>query len=400
MKNRYRIMTIILVLLLLGSLTACGAGPAASGDDHSDWAGVRDSITYGTLTDTGFYYVDVYRLSYFDFAANTSAVLCHKPGCLHEDNQCDAYLFGMSNRPMYFYNNRLYYVDSYEPTLYSRNAIGMELTKIATLGTKYLEEQKVVQIRSGAIAGGYLYYEASVSAVTVDENGDNTRMVERDYIGRVNLSTGKDEILIEEVYDNQYEKLILCAARENGVLLSRLEGMEDMDSKDSAFVETAAKSPVTLEYWNGETGETTVLFRKTRRECIGIAKLFNGKVYFKISGSMQSEDRGCTYSYDLNTGKEEKACPYYTNYQLCGSYTLCYDAENKEMLYDMATGKTLPCELDKSVYVYNVSNKGCVIGYSIYEEDGSRKERRFYYVTLDSLADGLQEADLQYIYTF
>ena len=393
-------IAIVLVLLLLGSLAACSEKPAVSGGDHSDWVWVPDGITYGALTDTGFYYVNYCFLSYFDFAANASTVLCYNAGCRHEDEQCDAYLRGAGNRPMYFYNDRLYYLDVFEPTLYSRNAIGMELTKIATLGTKYLEGQKVVKIRSGAIAGGYLYYGATVSAVTVDENGNNTRRMERDYIGRVNLSTGKDEILVEEFYDNQHEKLSLCAVRENEVLLSRMEGMEDMNSKDPGYIEAVSKIYATKEHWNGETGETTVLFRKTIRECSGIKKISNGKMYFTTHGSIQAEDAGHTYSYDLNTGKEEKVCPYRTSYQMCGTYTQCIDAEKNVVLFDMATGNMLPYELGKSAYVYNVSDKGCVIGYYAYAEDVSGQERRFYYVTLDSLADGLQEADLQYIYTF
>ena len=392
--------SIILILFLLGSLAACSEKPAVSGGDHSDWVWVRDGITYGALTDTGFYYVDYCFLSYFDFAANASTVLCYNAGCRHEDEQCDAYMFAMANRPMYFFDDRLYYFSQTEPTLYSRNAIGIDLKKIGTVGTKYIEEQKTVKIGHCAIAGGYLYYEADVYSATTDENGASMLMVEREYVGRINLTTGKDEIIIEEIHDKQHEKLILCAARANGVLLNRWEGMEEMDRKDPAYTDVLGKIPVTLEQWSGESNETTVLFRKTINECSGIKMVSGAKVYYTSYSSSKEDNAGYTYSYDLNSGKTETACPHRTRWHLGGVYVQCNDLEGNVFLYDMSAGKTLPYELNRTANVYNVSDKGYVMWLTVDTEDGSSKERRFYYVTLDSLADGLQEADLQYIYTF
>ena len=393
-----KLFALILAVLMLCSLAACSEEPAVSGDDHSDWVWVRDYITYGALSDTGYYYAHGSILHYFDFVANASTVLCYNAGCLHEDNQCDAYMFAMGNRPMYFFDDRLYYFSQTEPTLYSRNATGIDLKKIGTMGAKYIEEQKAVTIGNCAVAGGYLYYEAAIFAQVI-ENGVSTTKVERECIGRINLASGKDEIIIEEMHDKQNEKLILCAARENGVLLNRWEGMEEMDRNDPAFSESLGKIPVTLEQWNGETGETTVLFRKTMNECSGIKMVSGGKVYYKsLSGS--EADGGFTYSYDLRTGKEETACPHRTRWHLGGAYVQCNDLEGNVFLYDMSAGKTLPYELNRAANVYNVSDKGYVMQLTVETEEGGPSERRFYYVTLDSLADGLQEADLQYMYTF
>ena len=317
MKKR---IAIVMVLLLLGSLAACGEKPAVSSDDHSDWVWVRDLPSWGALSDTGYYYAHASILHYFDFAANTSVVLCSQAGCPHKGEICDAYMVAQDSRRMHFVNDRLYYIDVLEPVLYSRNAIGIDLKKIGTMGNKYIEEQKAVKIGNCAVAGEYLYYEADVTAKITDEEGVVTTKLERACIGRIHLSTGKDEVLIEQMYDKQQgQKLILCAARANGVLLNRWEGMEAMDLQDPAYIETSNKIPVTLEYWNGETGETTVLFRKTIKECASINMVSDGKVYYKTLSYLDAENAGYTYSYDLNTGKEETVCAMNARAYLSGS---------------------------------------------------------------------------------
>ena len=390
MKKR---IAIVMVLLLLGSLAACGEKPAVSSDDHSDWVWVRDLPSWGALSDTGYYYARASILHYFDFAANTSVVLCSQAGCPHKGEICDAYMVAQDRRQMYFANDRLYYIDLFDLTLYSRNAIGMDLKKTGTIGTKYIKEQKAVKIGRCAVAGEYLYYEADVTAKITDEEGVVTTKLERACIGRIHLSTGKDEILIEQMYDKQQgQKLILCAARANGVLLNRWEGMEAMDLQDPAYIETSNKIPVTLEHWNGETGESTVLFRKTIKECSGIKMVSGGKVYYKSADGHEA-GAGLGYSYDLRTGKEETACPHRVRWYLGGSYVQCTDPEaEKTFIYDMATGQELSYELDGTQSVCSVSDKGYILQLTTDEEI------LYYYVAKDSLADGLQEADLQFIY--
>ena len=56
MKKR---IAIVMLLLLLGSLAACGEKPAVSSDDHSDWVWVRDLPSWGALSDTGYYMAGV-----------------------------------------------------------------------------------------------------------------------------------------------------------------------------------------------------------------------------------------------------------------------------------------------------------------------------------------------------
>ena len=75
-------------------------------------------------------------------------------------------------------------------------------------------------------------------------------------------------------------------------------------------------------------------------------------------------------------------------------------------VYNMSTGQKLPNTLEdpSGMQVVNISSKGVVVR-AFYEkntdENGlSTGEMRFFYITHDSLSNGLQETDLQYIYTF
>ena len=386
-------VVLILAVLMLCSLAACSEKDPALSGDNTDWVWVRDHPSYGVLSDIGYYYVYDAVLHYFDCAAKTSAVLCSKADCLHRNSNCDGYMPAQEHRRMYFANDRLYYIEQLESALYSRNAIGIELKKIGTIGVQYIEDQKAVSIGNCAVAGEYLYYEADVTARLTDEEGVTTTKLERACIGCINLSTGKDEILIEQNYDKQSQKLLLCAVRSNGVLLNRWEGMEEMDRQDPAFIEATNKIPVTLEQWSGETGDVAVLFRKTIKECAGIKMVSDGKVYYKSRSGQEAND-GCTYSYDLNTGKTEMACSHRIRWHLGSSYVQCTDRETKKaFLYDMQTGKELPFEPEETGTIWNVEDNGFVMSIS------SENEMVHYFVSREALADGLEEVDLLPLYT-
>ena len=59
----------------------------------------------------------------------------------------------------------------------------------------------------------------------------------------------------------------------------------------------------------------------------------------------------------------------------------------------MGSGKVLPYELDSSIQVLNVADNGFII--CSFDEKGMI----YYFVPQEVLKDGLQKADLQYIYT-
>ncbi len=407
MKKTQKTVAILLAMLLISALSACQNDPPTGPDDHSDWVWVQ-SDTYGAFSDTGYYYVDDNVLCYADIAVGESTVLCTKVGCSHSTQSCDGYIsvLGMTI-PMFFYDDHLYYCPAREGVVYSRNATGAELKKVGNLAEKYTKNQQGVEIESCAVADGYLYYQAGISdSVMKDGVTQVTKVMHA--IGRINLTTGKDEVLVEEALDKSNEKLVLCAVRGNGILVNRWSGT-DVNRSDPGFSDAVKEIPIILEHWNLETGEKTILFEKTRADCIGVNMVEDGKVYFsakfgQVTDSMRY-DFNITYSYDLNTGKEELACPTYTRSHLGGKYVLCRDAETGEyQIYDMEKDQVLPCEVNEpgQLVVKNTFDRGFVVRI-IEAEEGEityNPETVFYYVSHESLADGLQEADLQYIYTF
>ena len=225
--------------------------------------------------------------------------------------------------------------------------------------------------------------------VTSEDGVDTTKLVLQG-IGRINLSTGKDEILLEEKTEKENDtKLWLTAVRGDGLLINYWSGLA-VDRNDPDYHQALANAKSSLYYWNIEAGEKTTIFEKTIQKCPGISMVSGGKVYYKTHGSMKAEDQGYVYCYDLNTGKEEIVCERYSNWMLGGGYVQCYDLATKEYsIYDMCSGKVLPYELDSSIQVLNIADNGFVIN----------KEMVYYFVPQEVLKDGLQEADLLPLYS-
>ena len=138
----------------------------------------------------------------------------------------------------------------------------------------------------------------------------------------------------------------------------------------------------------------TTLFEKNIEECAGVKMVSGGKVYYRTLGYSGAADAGFLYSYDLNTGKTGTACAMSTRWQLGGSYAQCTDPETGEtIIYDMAADKKLPYELEKGNAVWNVADNGFVMSLD------SEASMDYYFVQQAALADGLQEADLQFLYS-
>ena len=149
---------------------------------------------------------------------------------------------------------------------------------------------------------------------------------------------------------------------------------------------------VQIKHLNLTTGETTVLLTTTYSECKAVLDLENGKIiYNKPSNGDESEVR----SYDLNTGKVETVYKgeFSSSYYGKGYWlrTKWLDAQTAERhIYDMNTGKTLPYELKGNLGVMNRSEYGLVVV--------NPRTSDHSFISYDSLADGLQEDDLMFLY--
>ena len=138
----------------------------------------------------------------------------------------------------------------------------------------------------------------------------------------------------------------------------------------------------------------TVLYTTTYGECKSIHTVENGKIYY--GGTYDGGYGTCTY--DLNTGKVETvykgdfSSSYYGKSYWQRSKWL--DAKTGEIqIYDMKTGNTLPIALSGNYWVINKSANGMVMYYNNRStHDG------YYYISYESIADGLQESDLKLLY--
>ena len=381
-----------LSMILLISLSACGKEKP----EMLDWAVARDHANHGALSEAGYYYVDNSFLCYADIAAEASTVLCTKAACGHNSDSCDAHMSGGANLALYYWDEHVYYISVSEPTLYSRNATGMDLKKIGALATKYIEEHKGIAIGACTIADGYLYYEADISDKVIDKNGVKTTQLVMQSIGRINLSTGKDEVLAEENIDKTSEKLQLCAVKGKELLTFHWEGT-DADRMDPDYITAIRSIPVTLHYRNTATGETKVVFQKTMEDCSEIIMVSGENVYYKAMSTTNTENAGYIYSYNMSTGEDMLACGEYARWYLGGGYVQCNYQVPEIYIFNINTSKRMPYELTGTGIVYNTSNKGFVLCLIPVGEE--KKERRVYYVPHKALSDGLQETDLQYLYS-
>ena len=392
MKKKILLIALAIVLVL-----GCGIGAwlhfrQPDEADDSGWVPAQTYLRRGALSGSGYYYEqDV--LTYFDFATGSSAALCSKTGCDHDDDTCDGYLGG--HHFMAFQNDHLYYMDTdyYGMHLYRRNAIGTDLVKLCDIGTKFVEEQYAVEVKGLAQAGHYLYYAADVVG-TVNKDGYSTTESVRCYIGRIHLATGREEILVER--DAGSALLRLIAVR-NGSILFRTEVRVDVDYHDPAYAEKNANAPVTLERWDEETGETTELFRKKRTECLSVFMVYGDKVYYPVKLDFTANDRGVTHAFDITTGEETQVAENATYRYLGGGYALRQVGYEEDWhLYDLTTGKVLPYTLEKVAHSYCVGKSGAVIRYSIKRGDYSGME--CCYVSYAAMTDGLQKSDLQPVF--
>lgn len=395
MKTVKRIVTCILVLCLFCGLSACNKQT----DVGSDWVWAYNQR--GAFSDKGYYFLASGGfLRFVDIASGMSVCLCSKAGCLHDQEldsrkseNCDARLIGATQiTPLFFWSDNLYYIleDQYGSHVYRRDATGADLITVATLGEKYIEDQRDVTVYAYAVSDGFLYYSADVDGSVRTEDGGNMVQWISNYMGRLDLQTGKEEILLEknDVY------ITLCAVKGNEVLF-HTAGVPDADYDDPNFRQIRLGMPATLQCWDGTTGQVRTLLENTVRKLPGISIVDGDKVYYSIT----SEDEYSVYVYDLNTDKQEFVGHDTLRY-LGKGYALKRDSENEPWhLYNLDAKKKLPNELaDKSLVVTTVSNAGLVVRYTMVSNEAVGRQT-YSYIKYTSLADGLQEEDLMDFYS-
>ena len=397
---------IILAVLTFALITGIAAGwyfwkntKEAPNSEHLDWIWIPQTYKLGALSEEGYYYGSY--LSYCDFSTGEHVVLCSKVGCNHEDYDCDAYTGTSNGKEMYFGDGYLYYVcsDSSGRHVFRRDATGAALVTIGTPGEYYTKQQKSVDIDAFTLADGYLFYSGRVGT-----NLGDTVTLDTEFIARMNLLTGKEEILVEVQMENPGDHLWLCAVRGNGAIYTR-SITPKMDKEDPAYSDALLQSSNILYMWSEETGESVVLLEKPNREFSQVSAVYGGKVFYK-SLSMGTAYNTDLYAYDLTTGKDQKWISGQLKY-LGGGYALRkLDEEGNCDLINLLTKEKLPNVLNQ-IADGGTGNMRCVSQHGVLlnwwgiehrkenEDDiyGYRDDHSDY-ITYASLADGLQQEDL------
>lgn len=400
-----------LLLILCLALAGCNEDPMHTADTNptNNTSGIRNTsgsagtLAYadwrwaynqnGAFSEYGYYYLKNGFLYFLDTGNGTSVCLCSKVGCLHDEEPdpfirelCEARIYGLKT-PVFYWDDHLYYIelDGYGPQLYRRNADGTAEEKIGTLGATYLKEQKQIEVWSHAVADGYLYYDACVESIVVD--GDYITEV-RDcyYVGRVDLKTGKDEVVLE----GTGEIINLCAVRSNGFLFFSYP-LPEIDPEDPAYQEALQQVPTLLKYWDGETEEVVTVFEKTRQECARINMVEKGKVYYSGTGVVTN------WVYDLADGSDLLLTKDTLSY-INGNYAFLHDGSGWH-LWSIQTKEVYQIELASPLVVAETTSEdGFILAWRI-QENGKIVRRIYCYATYASIQDGLQEEDMMQFYT-
>ena len=177
--------------------------------------------------------------------------------------------------------------------------------------------------------------------------------------------------------------------------LEGLDPEQDWDKVDAKKrSEARKKMPVHIKYLNVATGETTTILTATYADVSYIGDVDNGKLYYRKSLN-DGNYNGEIHSYDLVTGKDTVVYTDVSPSSLGGGYWLStkhIDAKTTEFrIYDLNTGKTVPYELKEHFWVKNRSEYGLVVLNYITDT--------YSFLSYDSLADGLQEEDLKFLYS-
>ena len=279
--------------------------------------------------------------------------------------------------------------------LFRSDVTWTEHVELGSLGTQYIENKQSITATNYALTEDYWYYSAEVKGSVWDEDALQwTSKLMLSYISRIDLRTGKEEIVVEE----QGNMLELFAAQNDAVLFST-QGTPDAEIGDPAYQEQLAKFPILLKRWDGETGQITTLFEKYSSECGKIIGFYGGKIYYAVHESTTQFNQ---HTFDISTGEDKLFLEQKGVFLWPGGYGRLVNSKPNEGKYllDLRSGKKLPIDIEGTPSFECGAEHGCILRCPVTPADGGPTEHRVCYVPYTALSDGLQEADLMQIYTY
>ena len=392
MKAFVKIVSMLLVLLTVLSLCAC---TKKEEPEKNEWVSASVSRE-GAISDTGYYYLNNRNLlHYVDFESGTNVCLCSKAGCTHDGDGCEAEIPGNLGvlSTMFFWNGGIYFtsIDEYGRGLYRRNADGTGQSKVVTLCEKYMKEDSEIDVNAlgFTVAGNYVYYYTEIRAV-VKEGNVGTYQTVLGALLRVDLRTGKEEVVVEN-RDYQKNKRLSPIAVRNDSAIYAVTSYPDVEYGAENYDELLNQSPVQVLQWSAETGESKVLLEKTRKELGSTITCYGGNLYCRPDDNQ--------YSIDLETGTLKKVVENGSLYEFNADFALLFDDTNgKRPIKNLKTGELLPNEYEGYwLQVKGYTDDMLILTYIVEYEDRS-KDEYFTFISVESLADGLQKEDAAEFY--
>ena len=386
----------IATLLLAAALLLDGCHqPTTDMSLPDEWV-VLPQADEGAFSEHGYYYTTPQGVLYFlDLTNGGNVALCSRVGCKHEletypEEDCEAYLgiLPMSSLPLFYENEKIYYVasDYYGQQLYSRNADGTAKTHIATLGKEYYAQQKSIEIYEYLVVGGMLYYTAEVRGEVQDDLSDYTQIVrEFDVLGRVDLHTGKDEQLLKDA-----DKVLQLEAAGGNAVIYLSTAQADYDDPD--YMEKLVSTRIML---NLDTGTSVDLMEKPHSQIGHLIQIENDQMYVLANDTI--------IAHDIKTGESKETVSKVSEWfkVINAKYAYCHDSDQKlSQIYDIENKTFLPGGIvGMRLRLLNVGKDGFVVQRPYPKPGGNStyQEADYYYLcycSFASLSDGFQQSDL------
>lgn len=398
---------ILLSLSLLILLSLFGCGQQKNRNNNNTWNAVN--YTYkGACSDAGYYYISKQNVLYYaDFQSGVSVCLCNKANCPHDSTTsgdalaaCEAFLNNTETgtlSTMFFWNSGLYYVQNtpYGIQLFRRNADGTNEAKVLTLCNAYLEDAPDVQIEAYGftVAGNYVYYYAMMNSIIETEPNAFTSQTKSKALMRINLKTSKEEVLVEDSDVNH--SLFLVAVQATSMIYT-IVTYPDVNYDSENYSVLTNQCPVQIMQWSENNGESTLLVESTQGEMGTVVKCIDDELY------CYKDNSWC--QIDLATGEILYSGPFHVESGTLSIINSDYafwrekTSDNWSIL-DLNTSELLPNEYGEyTLSIVGSTSDAFIMTRSISKENGA-KDIVYMYIPLESLLDGLQEADIVELYT-
>ena len=279
-KKKFLSVYAILMSVMLVSCKGIAGKTISVGSDNLDstQSYFSESMHEIARCDSGYYYLNkcsasAKNIMFYDDKSGESIVLCNKPQCEHNSEECMAYISGSEFKSKLYYYNSCIYMLSTKGNLVQISADGTQRTDLGSICV--MSDQDSVSV---CFNDGYAYISQEISG---DIEGNVTAR-----LYRFNLDTGSSDVIYEETG--------------YGIGINSLKTY----GKDTFFIKTSvAKDDKGLYSLEGKgiyriTGDNTecVLDKNAYSYCIDAD---NNTMYYSGLGD------GTVYACNLDSGKSE-----------------------------------------------------------------------------------------------